>query len=507
MTRGEKVCAFIERHLRVPEGDNLGQTFTLLPFQRRFILEVYDNPKGTNSAYLSIARKNGKTSLIAAILLAHLVGPEAIQNSQIVSGAMSRDQASIVFALACKMVQASPTLVDLVHIVPSSKRLIGKPMNVEYKALAAEGKTAHGLSPVLAIIDEAGQIRGPTSDFIDAIVTSQAAYKQPLLIAISTQAATDADLFSEWLDKSEGDPHTVCHVYAADADCKIDDPEQWAKANPALGKFRDLGEMKRMADKADRMPSFENTFRNLNLNQRVESRSPFISRSVWQENNGEPSVLDGRKVWIGLDLSSVQDLTAMVAVACEGDMTDVEATHWLPGESVMERAKQDRVPYDVWKRDGKLKTCPGKAIRYEFVAHEIKAMFDRCDVQAVAFDRWNMSHLIPWLERAGLTPEQLEKFVEFGQGFRSISPAMNSLETMLLDGKMRHGGDPVLTMCAANAVAQQDPAGNRKLAKDRSSGRIDGMVALVMAVGVMVEQREDQGDIDGFLSDPIIVSY
>ncbi len=235
-------------------------------------------------AYLSIARKNGKTGLIAAVLLAHLVGPESVQNSQIVSGAMSLEQAGIVFSLAVKMINFSPELQKIIHIIPSGKRLIGKPMNVEYKALSAEGKTTHGLSPVLAILDEVGQVTGPQSDFIDAIVTAQGAHKSPLLIAISTQAANDGDLLSIWLDdaKNSKDPHIVSHVYAAAKDADISSPETWRSANPAMGVFRSLKDMERLAEQAGRMPSFENTFRNLNLNQRISTDSPFVSRSVWE---------------------------------------------------------------------------------------------------------------------------------------------------------------------------------------------------------------------------------
>lgn len=160
MTRGERVIAFIERFCIVPEGKLLGKAMRLDPFQKEFILAVYDNPVGTDKAILSIARKNGKTGLIAGILLAHLVGPEAVQNTQIVSGALSREQASIVFNLAVKMVNLNPKLQEIVHITPSGKKLIGLPCNVEYKALSAEGKTTHGLSPVLAILDETGQVRG-----------------------------------------------------------------------------------------------------------------------------------------------------------------------------------------------------------------------------------------------------------------------------------------------------------------------------------------------------------
>ncbi|MDN6682175.1 MAG: terminase large subunit, partial [Enterobacterales bacterium] len=167
MTRGEKVIAFIERYCIVPEGKLIGQPMRLDEFQKLFLLAMYDNPVGTDKAYLSIARKNGKTGLIAGILLAHLVGPEAKQNTQIVSGAMSREQAGIVFSLAVKMINLNPDLQGIVHIIPSGKKLIGLPMNVEFKALAAEGKTTHGLSPVLAILDEVGQVVGPQSDFID----------------------------------------------------------------------------------------------------------------------------------------------------------------------------------------------------------------------------------------------------------------------------------------------------------------------------------------------------
>jgi phage terminase large subunit-like protein len=218
LTRGQRVIAFIEQYLRIPEGELVGKPMKLEPFQRQFIVDIYDNPSSTRRAYLSIARKNGKSGLIAGILLAHIVGPEAKLNTQIVSGAMSRDQAALVFALACKMIQLSPDIAPLVRIVPSSKRIIGLARNVEYRALAADGRTAHGLSPALAILDEVGQVKGPQSDFIDAIITSQGAHAEPLLIAISTQAPNDNDLFSIWLDdaKSSGDKRIVCHLYQAE---------------------------------------------------------------------------------------------------------------------------------------------------------------------------------------------------------------------------------------------------------------------------------------------------
>lgn len=482
MTRGERVCRFIEAYCRVPEGKLIGQPMQLADFQRRFLLELYDNPAGTNTAYLSIARKNGKTGLIAGILLAHLVGPEAVQNSQIVSGAMSREQAGIVFNLACKMIQLSPKLADIVHIVPSSKRLIGTPLNVEYKALAAEGKTAHGLSPVLAILDEVGQVRGPQSDFVDAITTAQGAHDAPLLIAISTQAAHDSDLLSVWLDDAErsNDPHIVSHVYSADPDLDLQDEEAWKAANPALDTFRSRSDLATQAERAARMPSSENTFRNLCLNQRVSTVSPFVSQDVWKACGTEPAPLEGLAVFGGLDLSARTDLTGFVLIGRDAEgVAHVHPYFWTPEQGLYDRAKRDRVPYDVWVREGYLRTTPGATVDYGFVAAEMAEILGSLDVQAIAFDRWRIDVFKKDAESLGLD----FPLVEHGQGYKDMSPALDTLESDLLNGRLRHGMHPVLTMCAANAVVSKDPAGNRKLDKHKATGRIDGMVALAMALG------------------------
>lgn len=479
MTRGERVIAFIERHCRVPDGQHVGKPLRLDPFQRRFILDVYDNPHGTTTAYLSIARKNGKTGLIAAILLTHLVGPEAMRNSQIVSGAMSRDQAAIVFDLACKMIRLSPVLSDLIHVVPSGRRLIGTPMNVEYRALSAEASTAHGLSPVLAILDEVGQIRGPQDAFVDAITTSQGAHESPLLIAISTQAATDADLFSVWLDDAERskDPHIVSHVYEAPEDCELDDREAWEAANPALGSFRSISDLERLAERAIRMPSAENTFRNLNLNQRVSTVSPFVSKDVWLSCGGEPVLADH---WYGgLDLSMRTDLTALVLAGEVGGAWSVWSYFWTPEKGLLERSKRDRAPYDQWVREGYLRTTPGATVDYAFVIEDIASILADLggELVALAYDRYRIDLFKRDAEAAGIELP----LIPYGQGYRDMSPAIDTLEADLLNGRIRHGNHPVLSMCAANAVIQKDPAGNRKFDKAKATGRIDGMVSLAMA--------------------------
>ena len=180
----------------------------------------------------------------------------------------------------------------------------------------------------------------------------------------------------------------------------------------------------------------------------------------------------------------MSDLTSLVLIAPSEGVWQCRPTFWLPAQGLAEKSRADRVPYDQWNREGQLETTPGPTIEYEFIAHYLRQVFDRYDVQRLAFDRWGFNHLKPWLQRAGFTDDELERFVEFGQGFASMSPALRDLEGVILQQKLAHGGHPVLTMCAANAVVQSDPAGNRKLAKHKSAGRIDGMVALAMAVSV-----------------------
>ncbi len=491
MTRGGRVVAFIERYCLAPEGQHVGKPIKLAPFQKKFIKAIYDNKRGTHTAHLSIARKNGKTALIAGIMLAHLVGPEAKQNSQIVSGARSREQAGQVYNYAAKMVMLSPELRSIVRTIPSSKILIGLPLNVEYRALSAEGSTAHGLSPILAILDEVGQVRGAQDDFIDAITTAQGAHEAPLLIAISTQAANDADLFSIWLDDAEQskDPRIVSHVYAAAKDADLLDKKAWKAANPALGLFRSLDDLAEQAKKAARMPSAENTFRNLSLNQRVSTVSPFISSDVWKSCGGKVLEFGSAPVWCGLDLSARTDLTALVIIGKIAGVWHIQPHFWTPENGLSDRAKLDRSPYDVWARQGYLHTTPGSTVDYEYVAQDIGAILSGLDVQNIAYDRWRIALLQKEFDELGITLP----LHEHGQGFKDMSPALDTLEAELLNGRIAHGNHPVLTMCAANAVVQKDAAGNRKLDKHKATGRIDGMVAMAMAFGCCSIATENEG--------------
>jgi phage terminase large subunit-like protein len=492
LTRGERVIAFIETFLTVPEGAHVGRPVVLRPWQQEVILAIYDGDQ-IRRAIISVARKNGKTSLIAMLVLAHVVGPEAKPNSHVFSAAQSRDQASLVFGLAAKMVRMSTELNSMVAVRDSAKELFCIRTGVRYKALSAEASTAQGLSPALVIHDELGQVRGPRSDLYDVLETSMGAQQTPLSIVISTQAPSDADLLSVLIDDAAAshDPRTLLFLHKADDDDDPYDEVTWRKANPALGDFRSLEDMREAAERAKRMPAFEVAFRNLFLNQRVAAENHLFSPDVWKLNAGAPDMgaFSDYPVYGGLDLSSRQDLTALVLVAAdETGVVHVDARFFAPAEGLRERADRDRAPYDVWRDQGLLVATPGRSVDYAWIAEHLASVASRCNLQAIRFDRWRIEDLRRECERIG-ADIPLE---EHGQGFKDMSPALDELEALALNGLMRHGGNPILTWCSANAVVTRDAAGNRKLDKSKATGRIDGLVALTMAVG-MVRSGERTG--------------
>lgn len=493
-SRGQRVIDFIERYCRVPEGSKVGQPIVLEEFQKKFIRDVYDNPHGTHTGILCIGKKNGKTALIAGICLAHIAGPEAVENSQIVSGAMALKQAALLFKLMVKMINFSPELYARIKILPSAKSLIGISKNVEYLALAAEGSSTQGISPVLVVMDELGQVKGPENEFVTAMETAQGAYENALYLVISTQAPTANDMLSRMLD-ADPDPQIVKHLYAAPDDCDLDDEAAWYAANPALGVFRSLEDLRKQIAKAKAQPARENGVRNLVLNQRVDAVAPFVSRLIWEANGAPPVEKVKTVVYGGLDLSSVSDLTAAVLVA--EDDGSVFPYFWLPEHDLKGRSDRDKVPYNVWHQQGFLLTTPGKAIQYRYVAQELRRIFDKFDVKLFGFDRYLMAFLKEWLqqidpktEKPLFSVEEMDRFVEFGQGTASMTPALRDLEVKLVEGQLRHGNHPVLTTCANNAKVVGD-SGARKFDKKSARGRIDGMVALSIAIGVMPQKVED----------------
>ncbi|HEY2245259.1 MAG TPA: terminase TerL endonuclease subunit [Xanthobacteraceae bacterium] len=511
----EAVIGFIEA-LTVPSGTGVGRPFKLDKWQTDFIKDIYEpqrilsngsQRRAVRRAILSVARKNGKTALIAAMALAHLVGPVAEVHGEIYSAANDRDQASIVFKFAKQIVELEPDLLKEIDIVPSTKTMIGRRMGTVYRAISAEAGTKHGYLPSVVIYDELAQAKN--RDLYDVLDTSFGARSEPLFVVISTQSNDPEHVLSRLIDDgmSGVDPSIVCHLYAADDGCALEDEEQWKKSNPALGRWRDREDFVSAIRKAQRLPAEEPKVRNLFLNQRVAPVSPLISRAEWMACKGEVILNDGEEVYAALDLSSVADLTALV-IGSVDEPCRIWPYFWKPRDHVEEHSNRDfgsgTFRYREWAEAGHLLLSPGKTIDPEAVALFIAELTQRYKVRGLAYDRWGMPALLKEFDRVGLQVFEDKgdgkgdglRLIPWGQGYRDMGPAVSALEYTVIERKLIHPNNPVLNWNMANAVARLDPAGNRKLDKDKARFRIDGAVALTMLLGLRSRDRSTQKPID-----------
>jgi phage terminase large subunit-like protein len=493
--------------LVVPSGRGQGKPFRLRPFQKRFIRDVYDpvlkgGVRRVRRAILSIGRKNGKTALIAALVLVHLVGPEAIPNGEIYSAANDREQAAIIFKFARQIVEADPELRQFISIVPSTKTLIGLPTGSVYRAVSAEAGTKHGYNPSMVIYDELA--RAKSRDLYDALDTSMGARDEPLFIVISTQSNDPQHILSELIDDglNANDPTIVCHLYAVPDDCPdVFDPKVWPLANPALGDFRSLADLRAAAVKAARMPAEEPKFRNLFLNQRVSPFSALISRAEWMACAVPSEFLPREEVYLALDMSAILDLTALAMVSA-GEQTKVQMFAWKPGDLLRDHSDRDfgsgNLRYEQWAKDGHLLTSPGRSIDPTVVAKKIAELTGTYRVLGLAYDRWRVADLLREFDRAQLPAWEDKgtehkgtglRLVPWGQGFADMAPAVDALEKEIVERRLRHPSNPVLNWAMSNAVARTDPAGNRKIDKEKARFRIDPAVALTMACGLKSRDR------------------
>jgi len=499
-TRVNKIFRFMES-LVVPSGKGQGKTLKLREFEKKFIADVYGKEdKGrrvVKRAILSMGRKNGKSLISAALALCHLVGPERCDNGEIYSAATERDQAAIIFKYAVQMALASPHVCDAVKIVESTKTMIGLDTMSVYRAVSAKAGSKYGFNPTVVIYDELAQ--APNRELYDAFDTSMGAREEPLMIIISTQSNDPQHILSQLIDDalSNDDPSLVCHLYAVPEterdERSLSDEALWALANPALGDFRSLDEIRIAAERARRMPSFEPAFRNLYLNQRIDSKSPLISRAEWEKLKKNDSIREGERVYLGLDLSAKSDLTALVMLTDRDEPPDmVKAIFWKPQDTLQDHENRDHVPYTKWRAEGAIETTPGRAINYDWVAERIGSLAAKYDIAGIAFDRWRVDDLLASMQRIGVdgwiegkdTPGDGIRLVPWGQGFKDMAPAIDILENAVLNSTFCHDGNPCLTWNFANAIAIADPAGNRKLDKSKTRFRIDGAIALVMAFGL-----------------------
>lgn len=513
MQRAQRMIDFIET-LRIPEGMHQGQQFLLRDWQKNIIKPVYApvddmGLRVVRKAIYSVGKKNGKTPFIAGIGLGHLVGPEAKRNEQIYSAAFERDQAALTFRYMCQMIEMDEELSDLTIIRTTKKEIESKPNGSVYKALSSEARSKHGISPAVLIFDELAQF-GADREFYDTLIQGRGAHEEPLLWIISTQAADDLAVLSQEIDYAEKhgkeDPTVKLFLFTTPPEADLLDQEAWKLSNPALGDFLSEADMLEAARTAENMPSSEAGFRNLRLNQRISSTARFMSPKTWKENGREQNteaLIHGR-ITAGLDLSGKNDLSSLVLDAYYEKEHSLFPYFWTPLDNIHEREKRDRVPYNLWVEQGFLNGKPGKTINYRYIALKVQEIHTEYHIDELRFDRWRIDDFQKELNDIGCDSYIKDKedpptedalcLVPHGQGWKDMNPAIESVDDIFSEGKGRHNNHPVLTMCASNTVVEMDPAGSRKFAKHKSTGRIDGMVAMAMACnGAELPEDEEEG--------------
>lgn len=465
-----------------------GRRFKLRGWQREIIEAMYavdgEGHRLKRAALICLPRKSGKTTLSAALALAHLLGPEAEQRGQIVSAAADRAQAALIYNELRALIFADPHLAERVVVRDFNKTIEDTVTGSVYSALSADARKAHGLSPSFCVMDEVAQ--WPGRDLYDALVSGGGARLEPLFVTISTKSPDENSVMSELvryaeqvLDGTIDDPSFHGTIYAA---APVDDPfdrEVWHRVNPALGDFRSLKEFEVAADQAQRVPGRRPAFELLYLNRAIDAESSFLARADWLACAAEIDIeaLRGERCFLGLDLSATTDLTGLAAWFPE---TGALLTWcWLPAEGLSEAERRDHAPYAQWAREGHLLTTPGRSIDRAYVVNQLAELVAEFRVEAMFADRWRLDEI----ERL-LGDERIKlKVVEHGQGWRDMGPSLDVFEAAVLSKQLRHPSHPPLSMCVGAATVLTDPAGNRKLSKVHTYGRIDVLIAAVMAVG------------------------
>ncbi len=490
----ERFFLFAES-LPISSGKLAGQKLRLRDWQKDMLRPVFDRQvdgkRIVRTALFSFPRKNGKTQLAAVIALAFLCGPLTEERGQVFSAASDRNQASLVFKELAAIIDRVPWMSDRLNVRSFNKLIEDSVTGSTYEALSSDARKAHGLSPSCVIADEIAMWRD--RDLWENLISGMDAREQPLAIAIGTQAASDENLMSELVDYAEKvnsgeleDESFHGVVYAAPEDADPWSEETWYGCNPALGDFKDLKGMRTQAIQAQRISSKAGTFKNLHLNMRVDAEVRFLAREDWAAcgESVNPTALYGRPCWAGLDLSSVSDLTACVLYFPE-DGGAVIPLYWLPKDSIRMLEDTDRVPYRAWAKDGLIELTPGRAVDYRSVVRRLAQVASDYDLKGVGYDRWGIKAFRRILAEEGVDLP----LVEWGQGWKDMAPAVDALEIAVLGGKLRHGNHPILRWNVSNAVVEIDAAGGRKLSKRRSREKIDGAVALTMAIGLAAREE------------------
>lgn len=487
--RASRALDFFDQFLHLPEGG----PFVLPDWQREIVSDIFgsvgrDGLRQYRRAYLEIPKKNGKTTFGGAIGLAFLVLDTHEANRRVILAATARDQAGECFEAAELMVEHSPALKRRLRVIRSTKTILLKEDPSCYlKAISADANTNDGIKPYVVIYDELH--RQKTRDLWSVLKYGMSTRREPMMFAITTAGIESySPLCWEQHEYAKSiingvlaDPSFYAKIYAMDPEGDWTDKQEWFKANPSLKEFKQLKAMEEDFRDAQRMPGLENNFRRYHLNQWVSQETRWIPLDQWDKGK-EPfsfEMLQGKPCYAGLDLSTTQDISALVLLFEVEDEWYAVPHFWLPGDGITEKSVKDGVTYDRWASQNLIHLTEGNIIDYRAIRKTINDLGDLYDIREIAHDPWNATQIALELQGDGFT------MVPVRQSFASLSPPSKELERIVLGQKLRHGGNPVLRWMADCVSVTQDPAGNiRPVKPDRakSSKRIDGIVALIMAL-------------------------
>ena len=492
--------------LKHTKGQWRGVPFELLPWQDKIICDIFGTVKESgyrqyNTAYIEIPKKNGKSELAAAVALYMTCG-DSEWGAEVYGCASDRQQASIVFDVAVDMVDQCPALKKRIKPIMSVKRLVYQPTNSFYQVLSAEAYTKHGLNVHAVVFDELHA--QPNRNLYDVMTKGSGdARTQPLFFLITT-AGNDRnsicyEVHQKAKDVFEGkkiDKTFYSAIYGMEDNDDWGKEENWYKANPSLGHTIDIEKVRAAFQSAKENLAEENLFRQLRLNQWVKQSIRWMQMDRWDECAfpTELDMLRGRECYGGLDLSSTTDITAFVLVFPPRDEEEkfiVLPYFWIPADNLATRVRRDHVPYDIWEQQGYIKTTEGNVVHYGFIEAFIEELITAYNIKEIAFDRWGAVQMVQNLEGMGFT------VVPFGQGYKDMSPASKELMKLVLEKKVSHGGNPVLRWMMDNIYVKTDPAGNIKPDKEKSTDRIDGAVALIMALDRAIRNENSNSVYDG----------
>ncbi len=494
------------RNLKHTQGSQFrGQYFNILDWQRVLLEEIFgwvdeDGYRKYRTAYVEIPKKNGKTELAAAVALKLLIADDEF-GAEVYSAANDREQASKVYRAAERMVIQNKTLRKRLKCIPSQKRIVDHATGSFFHALSNDAPSKHGLNISGLVIDEIHSFKKRT--LVDILMDGTgAARKQPLTFIITTAGIADKNsigwIYHDLAEKIKGkiagyeNERFFPYIFGVNEKEDWHDEEVWRRVNPSIGITIDIEDLRDHHRIACQVPSKENDFRRLRLNQWVSQITRFIPMDIWKQNGTAVNLTKGRKCWGAMDLASNRDLAAFALVFQPGEdgMFDVTCFFFIPEDNVRERVEKDKVPYDVWIRQGLIQTTPGDTIDYDFIMKKLEDVRQFYDMDELAYDRWGMAKFSTDIQNKAVMPN--EKLVPMGQGFASMSPPTKELLTLLLQKRIRHGNHPILEWMASNMAIKMDPAENVKPDKSKSTERIDGMVALIMALDRAIRHGADK---------------